>query len=350
MTSSIRNAFEALESAPGSGLGREAEEDLCGRLLEEVRKRTPLLEARRRGGKVRYCHGDMHLANICLHEGEPTLFDCIEFDDGIACIDILYDVAFPIMDLVAFDEPALANQLMNRYLESSGDYSGVALWPLFLSARAAIRAMALGMAADGPKSDKAKRARRYFELSGSFLDVPAARLIAVGGLSGTGKSVLARGLAPKIGAPPGAIMLRSDGIRKRLYGKRQEDRLPQEAYRGEVSAKVYQLLRDQAGQCLTQGASVIADATFLREADRATIQAVATESHCPFSGIWLEAGIETLTERVEARSADASDATAAVVALQKTENTGTITWQRVRADRAPADVLNDAFERLNRPI
>lgn len=350
MTSSIRNAFEALESAPASGLGREAEEDLCARLLEEVRKQTPLLEARRRDGKVRYCHGDMHLANICLHEGEPTLFDCIEFDDSIACIDILYDVAFPIMDLVAFDEPALANQLMNRYLESSGDYSGVALLPLFLSARAAIRAMALGMAADGPKSDKAKRARRYFELSGSFLDVPAARLIAVGGLSGTGKSVLARGLAPKIGAPPGAIMLRSDGIRKRLYGKRQEDRLPQEAYRGEVSAKVYQLLRDQAGQCLTQGASVIADATFLREADRTTIQAVATESHCPFSGIWLEAGIETLTERVEARSADASDATAAVVALQKTENTGTITWQRVRADRAPADVLNDAFERLNRPI
>ncbi len=127
MTSSIRNAFEALESAPASGLGREAEEDLCTRLLEEVRKQTPLLEARRRGGKVRYCHGDMHLANICLHEGEPTLFDCIEFDDSIACIDILYDVAFPIMDLVAFDEPALANQLMNRYLELSGDYSGVAL-------------------------------------------------------------------------------------------------------------------------------------------------------------------------------------------------------------------------------
>jgi aminoglycoside phosphotransferase family enzyme/predicted kinase len=350
MASSIRNAFEALESAPDSGLGRDAEEDLCNRLLEEVRKQAPLLEARRRAGKVRYCHGDMHLANICLHEGEPTLFDAIEFDDSIACIDVLYDVAFPIMDLVAFDEPSLANQFMNRYLESSGDYSGVALMPLFLSARAAIRAMALGLAAHHPDSTKAQRARKYFKLSRSFLDVRSPRLIAVGGLSGTGKSVLARGLAPEIGAPPGAIMLRSDGIRKRLYGKRQEDRLPQEAYRGDVSAKVYQMLRDRAGQCLTQGASVIADSTFLREADRAALEAVAAESHCPFAGVWLEAAIDTLTARVTARAADASDATAAVVALQKTENTGFVTWHRVRADRPPAEVLADAFGRLNRPI
>ncbi len=272
MESTIRNAFEALEKASGAGLSLDAEEDLCTRLLAEVRKYSALLEERRLGGKVRYCHGDMHLANICLHNGEPTLFDAIEFDDAIACIDVLYDIAFPIMDLVNFKRPDLASLLMNRYLESSADYSGACLMPLFLSARAAIRAMALGLTAESPDSDKAKRAKRYFTLGQSFLASSLPRLIAVGGMSGTGKSVLARGLAPTIGAPPGAIMLRSDGIRKRLFGKRQEERLPPEAYTSEVSARVYGMLHDQARTCLAEGLSVIADATFLREADRQEIE------------------------------------------------------------------------------
>ena len=151
MKSTIRNAFEALEKASGAGLSLDAEEDLCTRLLAEVRKYSALLEERRLGGKVRYCHGDMHLANICLHNGEPTLFDAIEFDDAIACIDVLYDIAFPIMDLVNFKRPDLASLLMNRYLESSADYSGACLMPLFLSARAAIRAMALGLTAESPE-------------------------------------------------------------------------------------------------------------------------------------------------------------------------------------------------------
>jgi aminoglycoside phosphotransferase family enzyme/predicted kinase len=343
MTSTIRNAFEALEKARDFGLKLQAEEDLCDRLLAEVRKQADLLEKRRQAGMVRYCHGDMHLANICLHDGEPTLFDAIEFDDTIACVDVLYDIAFPIMDLVSFDKSALANQLLNRYLETSTDYSGVALLPLFLSARAAIRAMALGMAAGGPGTDKAKRAKRYFEFSRAFLDTAAPRLIAVGGLSGTGKSVLARGLAPKIGSPPGAVMLRSDGIRKRLFGKHQEDRLPQEAYSGDVSARVYSTLVNQARDCLAQGASVIADATFLREADRKALEAVADETATPFTGIWLEAPLATLTSRVDARSADASDATAAVVKHQTAEDTGTISWHRLRADRPAEAVLAEAM-------
>jgi uncharacterized protein len=343
MTATIRNAFEALEKAPDFGLKRKAEEDLCDRLLVEVAKQAARLEKRRQAGMVRYCHGDMHLANICLHDGEPTLFDAIEFDDAIACVDVLYDIAFPIMDLVSFDEPTLANQLLNRYLESSGDYSGVALLPLFLSARAAIRAMALGMAAGSPGSDKAGRATRYFELSGAFLDPAPSQLVAVGGLSGTGKSVLARGLAPKIGAEPGAIMLRSDGIRKRLFGKRQEERLPPEAYGGDVSARVYRTLLDQARQCIDQGAGVIADATFLRQADRDGIEALANETAVPFTGIWLEAPLDTLTSRVTTRSADASDATAEVVRHQRAEGTGAISWQRLRADRPAADVRAEAL-------
>ena len=349
MTTAIDQAFEAMEHAKGFGLGREAEETLRAKLLAEIRKQAELLEERRAGGKVRYCHGDMHLANICLYDGEPTLFDAIEFDDAIACIDVLYDIAFPIMDLVSFGKPALANQLMNRYLESSGDYSGVALMPLFLSARAAIRAMALGMAADGPKSAKAKRARAYFELGQAFLKPATPRLFAVAGLSGTGKSVLARGLAPHMGPPPGAIVLRSDGIRKRLFGKRQEERLPQDAYRPEISAKVYKMLHDQAETCLKQGATVIADATFLRAPDRDAIEQVAKNAGIGFSGIWLEAPVETLAERVDTRAADASDATSAVVKRQTAEDTGPISWRRVRSDRPPEQVLADVLGSIKRP-
>ena len=347
MTSTIRNAFEALEKAPDAGLSLDAEEDLCERLLADVRKHADLLEARRKDGKVRFCHGDMHLANICLHDGEPTLFDCIEFDDAIACVDVLYDIAFPIMDLVSFDLPDLANLLMNRYLESSADYSGVGLMPLFLAARAAIRAMALGLAAPDPESDKAHRATKYLSLGRAFLKHTKPHLIAVGGLSGTGKSVLARGLAPQIGAAPGAIQLRSDGIRKRLFGKRQEERLPEEAYRPEVSAKTYGTLHDQAKTCLSQGLSVIADATFLREADRTAIETVAWEAGADFTGIWLEAPVETLMARVDARKADASDANSKIVARQTVENIGAMSWNDVRADRAAAEVLAEAMSLID---
>jgi len=343
LISSIRKPFEALEKAPEAGLSLDVEEDLCERLLADVRRNADLIEARRKSGKVRYCHGDMHLANICLHDGEPTLFDCIEFDDAIACIDVLYDIAFPIMDLVSFDLPDLANLLMNRYLESSADYSGVGLLPLFLGARAAIRAMALAMTANDPESDKAHRAKNYLSLGRTFLRPATPRLVVVGGLSGTGKSVLARGLAPQIGAAPGAIMLRSDGIRKRLFGKRQEERLPEEAYEPEVSAKTYATLHEQAKTCLSQGLSVIADATFLREDGRGAIEAVAREAGAGFTGIWLEAPVETLMARVDARKADASDANSRIVARQTVENIGAMSWNEIRADRSPAEVLAEAM-------
>ena len=347
MTSTIRNAFEAMEKAPNAGLSLDAEEDLCERLLAEIRTHADLLENRRRSGKVRFCHGDMHLANICLHDGEPTLFDCIEFDDAIACVDVLYDIAFPIMDLVSFDRPGLANLLMNRYLESSADYSGIGLMPLFLAARAAIRAMALGLAAQDPDSKKAHRAAAYLALGRTFLKAAPPRLITVGGLSGTGKSVLARGLAPLIGAAPGAVTLRSDGIRKRLFGARQEDRLPEHAYTPEASARTYGVLHEQARICLEQGRSVIADATFLREDGRTAIEAVAHEAGADFTGIWLDAPVETLMARVDARTKDASDANSKVVARQTVENIGVMSWNEIRADRAPVEVLDDALRLLN---
>ncbi|MEM8587957.1 MAG: phosphotransferase [Pseudomonadota bacterium] len=163
-----------------------------------IRRHAEDLEMRRRQGFVRHIHGDMHLANICLVDGRPTPFDAIEFSDDIASGDVLYDLAFPLMDLLHHGRRDLANRLINRYLALTGDYDGLRLLPLFLSFRAAIRAMA---AALGPPSDgRTARVERLERLAVSFLDKTSQpRLIALGGLSGSGKSTLAAALASEIG-------------------------------------------------------------------------------------------------------------------------------------------------------
>ena len=189
-----------------------------------------LLERRREQGLVRHCHGDLHLANLVLLDGRPTLFDCIEFDDEIACIDVLYDLAFLVMDLIEKGHRPEACSLLNGWLERTGDLAGLALLPLFLSLRAVIRAKVLGLAvirgADAAPAD----ARRYLALGRALLAPSAPLLVAIGGGSGTGKTTLARHLAPEFGPQPGAVILRSDVIRKGLFGREPTDRLPPEAY------------------------------------------------------------------------------------------------------------------------
>ena len=167
---------------------------------------APLLDARCRDGFVRHCHGDLHLRNICLHDGKPTLFDALEFDEALASIDVLYDLAFLLMDLGYRGLDALAAITFNRYLEATEDHGGLAALPLFLSSRAAIRAHVTASTIGTAKPDKrgalVEAARRYLDLALRFLDPPAPRLVAVGGLSGTGKSTLARALAAYVGPFP----------------------------------------------------------------------------------------------------------------------------------------------------
>ena len=182
----------------------------------------PLLRQRASRGFVRRCHGDLHLANIALVDGRPLLFDAIEFDPVIATTDVLYDLAFTLMDLVHFNQAAAANAVFNRYLAGAGDegLDGLRLLPLFLSVRAAIRAHVLFMKSEQAGGDDAvwQEAKRYFDLAGRLIAPRPPLLVAIGGLSGTGKSVLARGLAGLIEPPPGAVIIRSDVVRKHLFG------------------------------------------------------------------------------------------------------------------------------------
>jgi uncharacterized protein len=329
--------------------------DLAGFLCDRSRRALDdvgaLLDRRRLAGKVRQCHGDLHLQNICLLDGEPTLFDCIEFSDKFACIDILYDLAFLLMDLVHRGMAGFANQLLNRYLDFSGEEEGIAAVPLFLSARAGIRAhvaaqAAQGMAAPGEAERKLAEARAYLRFAVELLADQPRHLIAVGGLSGSGKSTAAAGLAPLIGRAPGARVLRSDLIRKQIFGVAPEQRLPEDAYATEVSRRVYGELGSRAASLLESGYSVIADAVFARPEERAAIAEIARRSEAEFAGIWLDAPARALEERVGARKGDVSDATPAIVRRQLGYEIGVLDWTRIDASGSRAEVLERAKEAL----
>ncbi len=318
---------------------------LSRELLERV---SELLEARRQGGRVRRCHGDLHLRNICLFGGRPVLFDAIEFSDDFACIDVLYDLAFLLMDLEHRGLRALANLVLNRYLSRAGDVvaelRGLAALPLFLSCRAAVRAHTGADAASSqPDGVKGRRlleeARTYHRLALAFLEPPGPRLVAVGGLSGTGKTVLARELAPGLGAPPGAVILRSDVIRKHLMGVGELTRLGPETYTERVTKRVYGAIADRAAAALQAGRAVVADAVYARPDQRQQIEAAAAESGVPFGGLWLEAPADVLDGRIVGRARDASDATGQVLRKQLGYPLGGITWPKIDASGSTAETL-----------
>ncbi|MGI9404792.1 MAG: AAA family ATPase [Hyphomicrobiaceae bacterium] len=300
------------------------------------------LKARAAEGYVRRCHGDLHLRNIVLLDGKPTLFDAIEFDENIGTIDILYDLAFLLMDLWHRGMEQHANALLNRYIYSSGEAfspKALRLMPLFLSLRAAVRSMValdtLSFTDASAHAEKVNEARTYFDLAASCLKPNNPSLIAIGGLSGTGKSTLAAAIAPDIGAVPGAHVVRSDIERKLLFGVAPETRLNKEAYTHEASERVYEQVCQKAAQGLEAGHSIVADAVFARPEERAAIAKVGVDHDVPFVGIWLEADEDVLVSRVTQRIGDASDADASVVRAQLRSGPGPIDWQKIDASGSP---------------
>jgi uncharacterized protein len=322
-------------------------EQLTAHARGEIDHRAAQLDSRRAAGLVRQCHGDLHLRNIVWLDDRPTIFDAVEFNDEISCIDVIYDLAFLLMDLWRRQLRRQANALLNGYLVHADDLDGLALLPLFLSCRAAVRAKTSATAArlqpDARQAEELRQlAKTYLVLADRFLRPPPPALIAVGGLSGSGKSTVAVALAPDIGAAPGAVVLRSDAIRKRLLGVPELERLGREGYTADVSARVYATIADRARDALGHGHSVIADAVFARAADRDAIERVAVDAGVPCVGLWLDAPQTTLVERVERRVADPSDADAAVVRQQQTQEIGAMRWRRIDAGRPLEDVVKDA--------
>lgn len=290
---------------------------------KQFRRAKTVLEARARQGLVRRCHGDLHLANIVLWQGRPVFYDAIEFDEAIATIDTLYDLAFLLMDLDRLGLRQAANVVLNRYLWRSGrglDLEGLAALPLFLALRAGIRAMVTAerTAQESPPAADRDRdtARGYLRSALAYAAPLPPRLIAIGGLSGTGKSTLGAALAPHLGPAPGAVHLRSDLERKALFGVDETVRLSDDAYSQDASERVYGTLLLKARLALAAGHSVVVDAVYAAPRERQAIEAVATELTVPFHGLWLHADAGKLAERVAARRQDASDATVQVVQAQ----------------------------------
>ncbi len=208
-----------------------AENDALARASRAAYERiVPLLEARGRSGLIRRIHGDLHLGNIALIDGEPVLFDAIEFSDVIASGDVLYDLAFLLMDLVERGLALAANIVFNRYLAETrrtSDLDALAALPFFLSMRAAIRAEVtaarMERASPAERPGIAASARAYFAFARRAIAPPDPKLIAIGGLSGTGKTQLARALAPQVGPMPGAVIVRSD-VRAQSPVRRRRNR------------------------------------------------------------------------------------------------------------------------------
>lgn len=303
---------------------------------------APLLDARREQGRVRRCHGDMHLRNIVLMDGKPVLFDAIEFNEAFSDIDVFYDLGFLLMDLDHRGLKRLANVVLNRYVDVTGDSGGVALLSLVLAMRAAIRAHVGGTAiASAPDPVRARaQARAYLERAQAYLTVPEPRLIAVGGLSGSGKSRLARELAPFAGPGIGCRVVRTDATRKRLAGVGLLDRLPPDSYTPEMSEKTYAAVFEEAAALLAAGCPVIVDAVFAKPDEREAARALAVRAGVAFDGVWLEAPADVMRARAETRMNNVSDAGAAVVDRQLTYDLGAIDWARIDSSGAKSETLN----------
>ncbi|WP_443747808.1 bifunctional aminoglycoside phosphotransferase/ATP-binding protein [Asticcacaulis solisilvae] len=319
-------------------LGAEAVDAYHDELYAELARQSAVVGVRFGQGLIRRCHGDLHLGNILIEKGRPVLFDCIEFNEKLSQIDVLYDLAFLLMDLWVKGYTAAANRVLNAWLErvarrddEAALYGGLSLLPLHMSVRAGVRCHVTANAGE-PET-----ARMYLAAAREFLRPVPASVLAVGGLSGSGKSTRARALAPGRGRAPGAVTLRSDELRKRLWRHPSREPLPRAAYDPAETGRTYAHMFGLGDTVLGAGQAVVFDATFREPGFRTAAESVASVKGAAFDGLWLSLPAEERARRVAARSGDVSDATASVASAQAEIDPATITWQIEGDDFAPAD-------------
>ncbi len=317
---------------------------------QEWLKLDGFMQQRRLQGYVRECHGDLHLGNMTLNHGKLVLFDCIEFNPLLRWIDLISEVAFLFIDLVRFGYGQLAFRFLNRYLQHTGDYQGLALLRYYVVYRALVRAKValLRKAQQSENSQTRDEYAIYVGLAGRFTTPCPKGLIITHGYSGSGKTTLAGQLAEKIGA----FMIRSDIERKRLFGyqamAQTDSSINAGLYNQEASLQTYGHLKTLAKTVLEAGFPVIVDAAFLKAGQREMFRQLAADCGVPFHIIDFQASTEELCRRITQRQQDASEATVAVLSqqqqtaepLSEQEETGVI---RVDTEKEGLDGLLKRF-------
>ena len=271
----------------------------------------PVYAERRRAGRVRECHGDLHLGNVAQVEGRTTLFDALEFDPALRWTDVTSEIAFIAMDLQVHGLAGLAQRLVNAYLERSGDYGGMRVLRYGLVYRALVRAKVAAL--------RAAAAAPYLDVARATTAPPPPVLLITHGPSGSGKTTLTQGLLEAAAA----VRIRADVERKRLSGLAAQARsgstLGGGIYAPQASVATYARLRELAVPVLAGGWHVILDATFLRRAQRDGARELAAALGLRFVILDFDADVATLRERIvrrAARGGDASEADPAVLEAQ----------------------------------
>jgi uncharacterized protein len=278
-----------------------------------------LLATRRENNWIRECHGDLHLRNICLWNDKIQLFDRIEFNEDFRFVDVMFDIAYAVMDLEARQRPDLANAYLNTYVEQTGDWEGLQVLPLYLNRQSYVRAKVTSFLLDDPgvpddaKQEAAAVASDYYRLAWEYTRSHQGRLILMSGLSGSGKTTVARQLARRLGA----IHIRSDAVRKHLAGIPLEQEGGAEIYTSQMSEKTYGRLLELGVMLAKQGFPVILDAKYDRQVLRQDAIAQAKQHDLPIQIIYCTAPDEVLRDRLSSRTNDVSDATADLLQHQK---------------------------------
>lgn len=292
----------------------------------EFARLSPVFEQRKQSGFIRECHGDMHLRNMLWldsgEQGRPLAFDCIEFNAHLRWIDVISEVAFLVMDLQSRQQPQLANRFLNKYLEDTGDYAGVAVLPFYLCYRALVRAKVDALRLEQKNLTPQERAHSlaefesYLKLAASYTKQPAPKLIIMRGLSASGKSTVSQQLLDAAGM----IRIRSDVERKRLFDVAIDDHGASEInaglYSAQASQQTYAKLLELAEAVIRSGYSVIIDAAFLKHEQRQPFQQLAQQFSVPYFILEVTAPAEVLRQRIIARTHDVSDAGLAVLEHQ----------------------------------
>ena len=287
--------------------------------------RQDLLAQRLERDRIRACHGDLHLGNICEWNDEILLFDCIEFNEPFRFVDVMYDIAYVVMDLEMAGRKDLANAFINQYAEETGDWEGLKVLPIYVSRQSYVRAKVTSfMLGDPSVSDEDKRAAsekaaKYYRLAWSYLQdfKPGKKgaMVAMAGLSGSGKSTVAKALAKE----KNAIYLRSDAVRKHLAGVPLDQKGGDDIYTAEMSDKTYSRLIELGVDLANEGYSVVLDAKFDRKEKREEAIAAAKAQDIPLSFVYCQAPEAVLKSRLDQRSGDIADATAEIMARQSME-------------------------------